>query len=348
METIFFPRTDYPNNVSICDHYQGKLMTYTEQTDAVREPSFSHIMEMANARNIKVGANTYYEDANNIGKIKEYLTQKQLWIDAYSLPVVGGGIHVTEEEYDLFYQEKILPYFVNNYGFKPTALSYGYGNESYKQCAKKYFLAGRNSDISGNSDYGVGCGNPSDIPYNLTNYISRSSSARWYDAVHTSANPISKEESLSNIATLIDNAKQTSGWVNNFTHWHNVENDGNMAEYEEYFDLLASKNQDNSIAFLGYGEAVGYLVYRSIIKKVSMYVPKAQNDRIVIRLYADDADIVTNTELIRTPISVKFSLKGTILEGKKIQCNHNLIKLSEDEYIVDIPYSRFPYAEIVA
>ena len=78
-----------------------------------------------------------------------------------------------------------------------------------------------------------------------------------------------------------------------------------------------------------------------------MYVPKAQNDRIVIRLYAYDADIVTNTELIRTPISVKFSLKGTILEDKKIQCNHNLIKLSEDEYIVDIPYSRFPYAEIV-
>lgn len=79
-----------------------------------------------------------------------------------------------------------------------------------------------------------------------------------------------------------------------------------------------------------------------------MYVPKAQNDRIVIRLYADDADIVANTELIRTPISVKFSLKGTILEGKKIQYNHNLIKLSGDEYIVDIPYSKFPFAEIVS
>lgn len=347
METIFFPRTDYPNNVSICAHYQGKSMTYTEQTDAIREPSFSHIMEMAIERNIKVGANTYYGDSANADKIKTYLGQGQLWIDAYSLPT-SGGEQVTEEEYDIFYQENILPYFINNFGLKPTTLSYGYGNVSYNQYAKKYFLAGRNSGISGNSDYGVGFGNPSDIPYNLVNYISRSSSSRWYDAVHTSTNPISKEESLSNIATLIDNANQEGGWVNNFTHWHNVENDGNMAEYEEYFDLLASKNQDNNIAFLGYGEAVGYLAYRSIIKKVSMYVPKAQNDRIVIRLYADDADIVTNTELIRTPISVKFSLKGTILEGKNIQCNHNLIKLSEDEYIVDIPYSRFPYAEIVA
>lgn len=271
---------------------------------------------------------------------------------------------------------------------KPVTLSYSYGIDRFKEAVIPKFLGARNSVPSGSAiyntfptDYGVkdlndsskgGYGNPDNIPYNVTRYQSKPSTMRWYDAVKEkiaiqwrsdtggTGNPPDEvyhyeqyrhfyTDELDIVEQKIQETLNNGGWLNNFTHWHNYYSDHNEEWIEPYLSLLSRKNSDNEIYFAGYGEAVAYLVYRQLITNIVMYSPMYKPDSLVIRLEAVNT-IGIDTDLLQTPISVKFKTSNTILENQKIKCNTKNCQLHDignNQYIVEIPWSEYPCVEII-
>ena len=353
MQAIFFPRKDY--DVEICPHRLGKQMTYTEQTDGLNfDVSYSQFMALAKARNIKVGAFASYYELNhaNINIAQNDKNNGYLWVDEYSLcPSLYDKIthyeSPTEQEFISAYNSELLPNFISVFGKKPVALSYSYGQEGFRNAVCPLYLGARNSAYNGNTDYGVGYGNPSDKDYSFTRYCSKVGTTRWYDYAKVHGNDFAG--SLSLLSSDIDTTMQNGGWLNNFTHWHNYWQDHNEQWAETYLNLLQTKNVNDQIYFAGYGEAVAYLVFRQMITRSVMYSPlRHHNTQLIIRLETSNTFGV-DPDLLQIPISVKFSTIGTPLAGKKITSNCNLISKGVEDYVVEIPYiGQFPFAVIKA
>lgn len=351
MDAVFFPRNDYPNNVEICAHRFGKKMTYTDQTDGQHtELSYAPYMLLAKTRGIKVGCFLQLNNpiADSVGMKDDY-DNGDIWFDVYSYTnelasKISGGQTITEEEWDNAYNSTLYPRYYNFIGKKPVALSYSYGNYTFSNYITQ-FLGGRNSGISSNTDYGVGYGSPSSIPYGFSTYKTKASTTRWYDQAKQNGNNFQSQ--LNTLGALIDATMLDGGWINNFTHWHNYYQDGNAQWAEAYLDLLESKNSNDEICFAGYGEALAYLVYRQMIKKVAMYSPIIHNStQLIIQLETDNSELQVDADLLQVPISIRFSTVGTPLAGQSITSDCNLISLGGGEYIVEIPFSRFPKAII--
>lgn len=348
MKAVFFPRKDY--DIEVCQHRYGKLMTYTEQTDTLRLGfSYEWYTELAKEREIKVGAFAMYNDyANSLFPIvKQDVENNKIWLDVYSYtPEIAekirtGGV-ITREEFYNAYETVLLPYYEKAIGKKPIALSYAYGNTTYKDYVVDKFLTARNSGISGHTNYGIGLGNPNNVIFDKNTYNNNPSTIRWFDSARSSGDKF--QEELDKVAQLIDNTKVNGGWVNNFTHWHNYKDTNNEEWAVKYLDLLKQKNNDD-ICFAGYGEAVAYMVFRDSIERAVMYEPKNYKNTLIIRLLFNNIYSI-NDDFMLIPLSVKFTTKNTILEGKNIKCNLKIIDLGNDNYIVEIPYSETPYAII--
>ena len=251
---------------------------------------------------------------------------------------------ITPEEFTESYDDFLLPYFEGIFGRHPIALSFAYGNDSFKDAIPSLFLGARNSFYNSHTDYGVGHGDPNDVPYGTALYKSRQGTTRWYDQAKGNGNDFSGQLEIQ--SALIDATLLNGGWLNNFTHWHNYWQDGNQQWAETYLDLLAEKNENDEIYFAGYGEAVAYLVYRQMITRAVMYSPNAHaNDQLIIRIEAKNT-LDVDTDLLQVPISVKFSTVGTPLEGQSIKSSCNLISLGNGQYIVEIPYAEYAGAVI--
>ena len=351
MDAIFFPRNDYPDNVEVCTHRLGKSMTYTDNTDTLYNAStYVPYMAMAKARNIKTSCflrlNDTVDDLG--GAVTSDYVNNKIWLDAYSYVdeisyKITHGEAITENEWNSAYNNSILPNFFAFCHKKPVALSYAYGNNTFKDYAIQ-FLAARNSQVIGDTDYGLGNGIPSNEPYSFSRFKSKASTIRWYDQAKENSNDFQGQ--LEIVSDKIDETILNGGWLNNFTHWHNYYQDGNSQWAEAYLDLLSQKNANGDIYFSGYGEAVAYLVYRQLITKVAMYSPNDNHStHLVIRLEARNT-LGIDTDLLQVPISVKFSTVGTPLAGQTIRSNCNLMSLGSNQYIVEIPYSDFPVAVI--
>lgn len=342
MDAIFFPRQDY--QVVVCPHRLGKAMTYTEQSDNFRGGAEA-IAYYAISKGLKFGIFWGTSGLPSDAEIaKTLLDAGQLWIDAYCNPEgASGGGQISQSAYEA-QRDALIARFHNWYGIRPVTMSFGYGNTTYADYAINDFLACRNSGKTGGTTYGIGYGVPDDIPYSKSFYKSKASSARWYDDAKYDS---SFAERLQTLETEILSAKQSGGWFNNFTHWHNVIEDGNLQPFKDYMDLLARLNANNDIYFAGYGEAVAYLVYRQMITRAVMYSPKDNpTSQLIIRLEAQN-NLGIDTNWLVVPISVRFSTTGTPLAGKTLTSNCNLINLGNGDYIAEIPYlGRFPYAVV--
>lgn len=363
MDAVFFPRNDYPTKVEVCAHRLGKKMTYTEQSDRMfyelnqntpAGTTYNWIYGLSQLYGVKVGffaIYTDFADTTHFPSAKESLKAGEIWIDQYSMAEsISTKIRnletITEQEFNYAYTNELLPAYYNAIGKKPVALSYAFGNTSFEDYVCPKYLGARNSkgnkdaDI-GKTDYGVGYGNPANIGYSAANFKSKGSSVRWYDRYKSSLS-----DGIDAVSDLIDATMLNGGWLNNFTHFHSVVDDGNQSTYEQYFQMLAQKNANNEIYFAGWGEAVGYLVYRQIITKAVMYSPALKpNDQLVIRLETVNS-LSIDTDLLQVPISVKFSTVGTPLEGQSIKSSCHLVSLGGGEYIVEIPYAKYPVAII--
>lgn len=334
MEVCFFPRKDY--DVEVCNHRLGKDMTYTEDTDGIRG-ALNWILPLAESKGIKYSAFLYNKDSalNIPSVISEYINNNKLWVDSYFYTPQSPGGTITQSIYEE-YRDLYLDLFNRLFGIRPIAISYAYGNISCSEYAKSDFLVGRNSGRTLDTDYGVGLGSPNNTPYSLERFISKPSTTRWYnDVVDNIASPTLSDfkQRLTTLSTQIDITLANGGWFNNFTHIADVYNAGEVHQgaYEEYLNLLVSKNYDNRIYFAGYGEAVAYLAFRQMITKAVMYSPNSNpQNELIIRLETDNTSLQVNTDLLKVPISVKFSTIGTPLEERSIKSDRNLISLGNN------------------
>lgn len=345
MRVEFFPRKQY-SNVSICSHYHDKKMAFTEQTDTFYDNNgYGWVMPYAKEKGIKLGVfaspgnlnSTFFEDV-----VKEDLAKGHVWLDSYPFASslsdkLSDPTHpkIEDEEWLNAYNDEILPIFQLKVGITPSAMSYCYANDTYQDIAITKFLGCRNSNIRQNTDYGFGFGQPNNLEYNINNFKSRASTMRWYpEGVGGEA----ALTGINNMSSLIDETITNGGWINNFTHWHRIFEEDRIYMYQ-YLDMLAEKNVNDEIWFCGYGEALSYLVYRDSIKDIAMYSP-LENPNILKICVLKGNKYNVNVEAINTPVSVKFSTKGTILEGKNITCKDNIISIGDEWYIVDIPFSK--------
>lgn len=360
MKVTFFPRNDYPNNVEVCAHRLGKKMTYTEDTDGFRDSTvFDWAMEsLVLPNNIKWSIFlAQRNDSTRNAEIKSYIEQGIIWGDLYFLAPHSPEDTVDRQEYEE-YRDIYLAWCESVFGIRPNSISYSYGNYGFKSYIGNDFLGGRNSSALGDTDYGVGYGTPNSVPYSLAYYLSKPSTTRWFNDAkdvrgHNTGTAEDFANRLSQLSNEIDACMLAGGWFNNFTHIHDAydyEYDGQHVArdaYEDYFEMLAKKNSNNEIYFAGYGEAIAYLAYRSMIKRVAMFSPIANpQNELVIRIETDNSILGVDTSLLNVPISVKFSTANTPLEGQTIRSSRNLISLGNNQYIVEIPYAVYPMAKI--
>ena len=385
MKVTFFPRNDYPNNIEVCTHRLGKKITYCECTTDiptyVQTTVLPYVMDLYNEYNLKTSCcfmDVYKNSAWNTTYGKQCIASGAIWPDLYFYP---DPIKDYSETAIMKAWNRLLPWFVEQFGHIPNAVAFTSSVMSYKQYLGDKFLGAiydpAYSARTTNTDYGIGVGNPDNVPYSQNKYYPRHFNMRIMDwGVWDNEN---YEFYRSFASDLIDAtlALPKGGLITNFSHWHDLvkldyNTDGTPIAgrndyainngFKPYFNMLVQKNlnNNNEIYFSGFGEAIAYLVYRESIVKSTMYSPiGSENDKLIIRLEATNIPTISkyndiegevqqlvDTNLLLTPISVKFSTAGTPLQGYTIRSNNNLINLGNNNYIVEIPYSDYPNAVI--
>lgn len=373
METIFFPRNDYPNNVEVCKHRFGKKLTFTEASTSfpplVVQYLFPYIVELNRTRKIRIAAFIDNRD-NLVDEFYKQIDNNVVYPELYFLTKYVSGQYDYSDAAQEENKQILWAWFQNMFGRKPLAIMFGLMPGPYGDYMRRYILSGDSNSISSNTDYGVGVGSPNNMPYSHSGntgedyYFHRYWNTRVLDLSENDQDYASR---ITQFSSFIDQtmALPNGGWIYSFNHWHRLlalDIDFTTGEpkpghedlpavnngFIPYFDMLAEKNANDEIYFSGHGEAVSYLIYRDSISKIAMYSPvKNENDTIKIRLevkntYIDDSLL----DLMQTPISIKFSTVGTPLENLPIESEQNLIELGNNQYIVEIPYSDYPEAII--
>ena len=170
-------------SLEICRHRYGKRMTYTEQTDGLHyEESYLWMREMLVKRGIKAGVFVSLKDlrSDSILAFKDDVERGVVGADVYSsiYPRMIDRLRkkhrkVGEKEWNDFYYLHLMPAYYRIFGRLPIAISYAYGNDTYKNSVHQC-LGGRNSGVDGGIAY----------QYNSqAEMISRKSTLRWYDDV---------------------------------------------------------------------------------------------------------------------------------------------------------------------
>lgn len=356
MDVVFFPRNDYPDKVEVCYHRLGKKITFTDDTDTLPQSSYTNILPLLKERNIKGSVFAAYSDFSNTPQIVTENEEGNIWTDIYSQTPAPELLldpdTATEQNFDAAYYNVWLNAFEQYLGNKPYSISYRTGKYYFSEWIRKYFIGGRGSELTGDTDYGIGCGLVNGLPsqkgYSFDNAEVISNTLRWYDnAMGYYGGSGNVDTELNKVANLIDStmALTNGGWIRSFVHWHEYVRDNHLEWAERYYDLLAAKNQNNDIYFSGFGEALSYLAYREMITKVVMYSPIHNPNQLAIRLETKNV-LGLSRELLGVPISIKFSTIGTPLEGRTITSECNLISLGSGQYIVEIPFNDFPLANI--
>jgi hypothetical protein len=238
--------------------------------------------------------------------------------------------------------EAFISYFKGISGLRLTNMSYTNGEQLMAPLLKPYFIGGRNSEYSWTGD--------SNIDYNPTRQqaISKASSTRTWDA-HRAGRFVNQAQAILYAQGEINKAISLSGWWSDFMHWHSLYNFGDVQFFELFYSGIRSTVGEQDAWMAGYGEALEYLFLRDNIVNIGSYV---HDGKVNISVWVRDRnkDGVTDgipdaidMSLLKTPISVRVDLTGTILAGKDIICEraHSIRKLGNNVWIVNIPYSGF-------
>lgn len=134
----------------------------------------------------------------------------------------------------------------------------------------------------------------------------------------------------------LDNAINTSGWYNDFSHWHWAEQYGDKNQFEVLFSQQSSLLENVYYVSLGSGEAVEYMWLRKQFKRGGLY--QDGNELVLISDVRNDVSLPFSA--IDTTLSVEIDLSGTLLEGKEILANADILKVDADKFIVQVPYSK--------
>ena len=144
------------------------------------------------------------------------------------------------------------------------------------------------------------------------------------------------ESALTTSETMLNKAILENGWFNDFSHWHWAEFYGDKNQLEQFF------NQQNAIlngvnyVSLGSGEAVEYMWLRKQFKRGGVY--QDGSDLVLVCDVRNYDDLPYNT--ISQTLSVEVDVSGTILANQELEASSDILKLSDNKFIVQVPYDK--------
>ena len=142
-----------------------------------------------------------------------------------------------------------------------------------------------------------------------------------------------RQEILTDVGTALQNAIDNNGWFRDFTHWHTIEQDN---ELDEFFETLRNTISNQDVISLDFGTALQH----RFIKDITTVSMNELVDYIEVNVVYDNT--LTNYELNNFIIntSIEIDLTGSVLSGKDISCDYDIIKKNTDLFIIEVPYNR--------
>lgn len=336
----FFPQSQYP--IEICAHRRNRDFTFTDCTDTLVPSSRYAVEYFLFKNNIRAGAYIGRHVQEDSWDITDCEKTGAIRCDVY---YNRNGVPGTTEEERM---TEVTNWFRKLTGRYPSALSFGLG-VNYSPWSIDFFLSGRNSSV-GSTSFGVNdevfLGWPQ-LSYTRSNYSNKPSTIRWSDGLGAGSSGQGSWGNLSwsQVEATVQTTAENRGWMQNFTHWHDLRGGkspipANVLYMQDQFYQTVK----NKVASLGAsmhtcspGEAIEYMVFRSLIKKVSCYTFALEPTAIGIAIEVDGLFL---QQAINTPISVSVDLNGSHLSGKNIKAsnNCNILRLGDNKYIIEVPF----------
>lgn len=215
-----------------------------------------------------------------------------------------------------------IEWYKNLIGSYPSYLSYANGNRDKDNFALNNSLVSRYSNINMTRS----------VSYDFEKRLEQPTSCLFnYDCRDTNT-----ETALETADSALRDAVATSGWFNDFSHWHWADFYGDLNQFESLFSRQRSILNGVNAVSLSSGEAVEYMWLRKQFKRGGLY--QDGNDLVLICDVWNEADLPYKT--IDTTLSVEVDLTGTNLEEKDIISNTDILKISNNKFIVQVPYSK--------
>lgn len=201
----------------------------------------------------------------------------------------------------------------------PSYWSYAYGIRDHDEFVSVNGLVSRLSSVS-------------DTSYDFNDRLGHKVSTLF----NYNVRDLGMETALNNSVLTLQKAIDEKGWYNDFSHWHWAEFYGDKNQFSQWFTKLKEKLQYTNYIGLGASEAVEYMWLRKQFKRGGLY--QDGNEIVIISENYNTENIPYSA--IDTSLSVEIDLTGTILENKDISTNVDVIKKSDNKFIVQIPYSK--------
>ncbi len=142
---------------------------------------------------------------------------------------------------------------------------------------------------------------------------------------------------ISNAKTALQQAINNKGWYNDFSHWHWAEFYGDKNQWEQLMSEFKTLLNGVNYISLGASEAIEYMWLRKQFKRGGLY--QDGNELVLL------SEVINNDALpysvINSTLSVQIDVTGTILENKDITSNTDIIKVANNQFIIQVQYSKY-------
>lgn len=175
--------------------------------------------------------------------------------------------------------------------------------------------------------------NVSDTSYDFDDRLGHKTSSLF----NYNVRDIDTPTAINNAKTALQQTINNNGWYNDFSHWHWAELYGDKNQFEQLMIEFKTLLNDTNYISLGSSKAIEYMWLRKQFKRGGLY--QDGNELVLL------SEVINNNDLpysvIDSTLSVQVNLTGTILENKDITSNTDILKVDDNKFIVQIPYSKY-------
>ena len=175
--------------------------------------------------------------------------------------------------------------------------------------------------------------NVSDTSYDFDDRLGHKTSSLFNYNVRDIDTPAAINNAKKALQESIDN----NGWYNDFSHWHWAELYGDKDQFEQLMSEFKIILNDANYISLGTSEAIEYMWLRKQFKRGGLY--QDGNELVLLSEVVNDNALPYSA--IDSTLSVQVDLTGTILENKEITSNADILKVASNQFIVQVPYSKY-------
>lgn len=142
-------------------------------------------------------------------------------------------------------------------------------------------------------------------------------------------------QALETAEQMLQTTIDSGGWYNDFSHWHWAEDYGDKDQIEQFLSSQRTiLNTVNSVT-LSASEAIEYMWVRQQFKRGGLY--QDGTDLVVVCDVLNEDNVPYQT--IDTELSLEVDLTNTTLAGFDVSATSDVLKVSANKYIVQVPYN---------